>query len=245
MTDDDAREPTTEKAEKPEKKKQRRIGQRREIAKDKHEIRVFLGRDSATRKRHYHSEIFLGGAKKAEERIRELIRRHKAGEPLKANADTFESFIDEWIEAKRLSVEESSLKTYTQTIETHIRPALGSKLLARVTADDIQKLYGKLRQDGLSRVSIRYVHGVLNMIFKLAVKRKKLIGSPMAGVEIPKEWTGPRVEDEERAMTPDQVASFLAAAEGHRFERLFKLAFHVGCRPGELLALKWADLDLE
>jgi integrase len=41
------------------------------------------------------------------------------------------------------------------------------------------------------------------------------------------------------------VAKFLEAAKGVRFERLFKLAFHVGCRPGELLALKWASLDAE
>jgi integrase len=93
--------------------------------------------------------------------------------------------------------------------------------------------------------SIRYVHRLLGMIFKLAVKRKKLIGSPMAGVEIPKEKVriGASEDEEERAMSPDQVGKFLEAAKGNRFENLFKLAFHVGCRPGELLALKWADLD--
>lgn len=66
--------------DKSSKKKPRRIGQRDEIAKGKHLIRVFLGRDTATGKRHYHSEIFLGGAKQAEDRIREIIRKHRAGE---------------------------------------------------------------------------------------------------------------------------------------------------------------------
>jgi integrase len=75
------------------------------------------------------------------------------------------------------------------------------------------------------------------------VKRKKLMGSPMAGVEIPKEWGKDVDDDGATAMTADQVAKFLAAAEGNRFENLFKLAFHVGFRPGELLALKWADFD--
>lgn len=147
------------------------------------------------------------------------------------------------MEAKRLSVEESSLKTYKQAIDCHIRPALGKKLLARVTADDTQRLYGKLHEDGLSRGSVHFIHMVLNMIFKLAVKRKKLVGSPMTGVEIPREWTDNADEAEERAMTPEQVAQFLDAAQGTRFDNLFKLAFHVGCRPGELLALKRADLD--
>jgi len=225
------------------KPKPRRIGQREEIAKDKHVIRVFLGRDTSTGKRHYHSETFLGGAKQAEARIREIIRRYNAGEPIKANADTFENFLDAWLEAKKLSVEESSLKTYREKIDWYIRPTLGKKLLARVMAEDIQRLYGKLHDDGLSRATIHFVHTILGMIFKLAVKRKKLTGSPMAGVELPKEQTGDQDAPEERAMTSEQVARFLAAADGTRFDNLFKLAFHVGCRPGELLALKWGDLD--
>src|SRR5262249_41396659 len=141
-------------AEKPDKKKARRIGQREELAKGKHAIRVFLGKDTATGKRHYHSEVFLGGAKQAEDRIREIIRRHRAAEPIKANADTFETFLDEWIESRRLSVEESTLKTYTHRIELHIKPALGKKLLARITADDIQQFYTKLHKQGLDRLTI-------------------------------------------------------------------------------------------
>src|SRR5262245_25956096 len=46
-------------------------------------------------------------------------------------------------------------------------------------------------------------------------------------------------------MTPSQVTRFLASAAGTRFEVLFNLAFHLGCRPGELLGLKWADIDAE
>src|SRR5262249_27865676 len=232
--------------EKPKKKKrqQRRTGQRTEIVREKkYVIRVFLGKDSVSNKRRYFSEVFYGGAKQADDRIRELIRRHRAGEPLKASADAFESFLDEWIEAKRLSVAESSLKTYTFAVDRHIKPALGKKILTRITSDDVQRLYGKMRADGSSRGHIQYVHAVLNMIFKLAVKRKKLIGSPMAGVEIPKAWTEAEDEKEERAMTPEQVAKFLEAAKGTRFEHLFTLAFHVGCRPSEMLGLRWTDLD--
>ncbi len=229
------------------KPKTRRIGQRTELEKGKHLIRVFLGKDSSTGKRHYHSEIFLGGARQAEDWIRELIRRHKVGEPLKAGSDTLGSFLDEWIEAKRLSVEESSLVTYQGAVNNHIRPSIGNLLLTRVTADDIQRMYGKLREkDKLDMVMIRYVHKILGMIFKLAVKRKKLNGSPMAGVEIPKEITQDDDDNQvgdDRAMTSDQVKLFLNAASGNRFENLFKLAFHIGCRPGELLALKWKDLD--
>src|SRR5262249_23769060 len=195
--------------EKPDKKKRKpprpSPGQRQTIvAGKKYRIRVFLGRDAAG-KRHYHSETFHGSAGQAEDRIREIIRRHRAGEAIKANADTFGAFLDEWIEAKRMSVVETSFETYKRKVEAHIRPALGNKLLARITADDIQRFYGKLRTDGLSRASIGHIHTVLGMVFKLAVKRKKLMGSPMAGVEIPKEWAEDEDGAAERAMTPEQV----------------------------------------
>src|SRR5262249_15053597 len=162
-------------------------------------------------------------------------------EAINANADTLGAFLDEWLEAKRLNVAESSYVTYKEVVEVRIRPAFGKKMMARITADDVQRLYGKLRDEKLSLTYIRYVHAVLGMIFKLAVQRKKLMGSPMAGVLIPKEWGQDRDEDSARAMTADQVAKFLEAAQESRFENLFKLAFHVGFRPGELLALKWDD----
>jgi integrase len=234
------------KAGKPAKKKPRRsVGQRTTIiASKKYFIRVFLCKDSAGRKR-YHNETVHGTAAQADDRIREVRRRHLAGEAIKANADTFGSFLDEWIEAKKLSVAESSHKTYKQTVEKHIRPALGSKMLVTVTADDVQRFYGKLHDDGLDLSFIRSVHTVLGMVFKLAVKRKKLMGSPMAGVEIPKAWgqAEDEAEDGANAMTAEQVAQFLEAAKGERLENLFKLAFFSGFRPGELLGLKWADFD--
>lgn len=230
---------------KPDKKKPkpRRVGQRTTIvAGKKYVLRVFLEKDAAGRK-HYHSETFHGDAAAAEDRIREIIRRHRAGEAIKANADTFGAFLDEWLEAKRLNVAESSYETYREVVEVRIRPAFGKKMMARITADDIQRMYGRLHDERLSLTYIRYVHAVLGMVFKLAVQRKKLMGSPMAGVLIPKQWGQADDEDGAAAMTAEQAVKFLEAAQGSRFENLFKLAFHVGFRPGELLALKWPDFD--
>src|SRR5262245_35864333 len=123
MTDDDAKEPTTEKAEKA-KPKSRRVGQRDTIvAGKKYVLRVFLGKDAAG-KRHYHSETFHGTAGQAEDRIREIIRRHRAGEAIRASADTFGAFLDEWLESKLLGVVETSYETYKRKVESHVRPAL-------------------------------------------------------------------------------------------------------------------------
>lgn len=228
----------------PDKKKrpERRTGQRETlIAGKKYRIRVFLTKDAAGKKR-YHSETFHGTAGQAEDRIREIIRRHRAGEAIKANAESFSALLDAWLESKKLAVAESSLETYRYALDKHIRPALGAKLLVRITADEIQSFYTNLHADKISRSYIRYLHVMLGMIFKFAVKRKKLMGSPMAAVEVPKEWADGD-DDRAEAMDAGQVGRFLEAAAGNRFENLFKIAFHVGFRPGELLALKWDDFD--
>lgn len=68
------------------------------------------------------------------------------------------------------------------------------------------------------------------------------MGSPMAGVEAPKEWGQGEDDDGAEVMTAEQVAKFLAAAEGNQFETLFKIAFHANgaCQnhdyPGRLRA---------
>src|SRR5499426_42880 len=100
-------------AGKPKKRPEpRRVGQRTTlIPGKKYKLRVFLCYDAAG-KRHDHCETFHGNAGQAEDRIREIIRRAKSGEAIKANADTFGAFLDEWIESKKLSVEESTIGAY-------------------------------------------------------------------------------------------------------------------------------------
>src|SRR5262249_22668079 len=83
--------------EKPDKKKRERrpVGQRETvIANKRYRLRVYLGKDAAG-KRRIHNETYDGTANQADERIREIKRRHKSGEAIKPSADTFSMFLDE------------------------------------------------------------------------------------------------------------------------------------------------------
>jgi len=227
-----------------QKRKSRGAGQIVERGPDKYLLRIFLGRDSAG-KRHYHDETFHGKKRQAQDRLRVLLTKHKAGESLKINKDTLGVFLDEWLGANP-DLKESSIAHYKRTLNLYVRPNIGGLLVAKIEADDIQALYKNLGEGGLSRSSVNYVHTLLKSVFKLALRRRKVPFNPMDGVDAP---GGKRAEEEKKAgraarvMTPDQVALFLASADETRFGSLFILAFHTGCRPGELLGLKWADLD--
>lgn len=227
-----------------QKRKSRNTGQVIERGPDKYLIRVFLGRASAG-KRHYHDETFHGKKRQAQDRLRVLLTKHKAGESLKINKDTLGVFLDEWLGANP-DLKESSIAHYKRTLDLYVRPKLGNLMLAKIEAGDIQTLYKNLAEGGLSRTSVNYVHTLLKSVFKLALRRRKVPFNPMDGVDAP---GGKRAEEDKKAnraarvMTPAQVAQFLAAAEDTRFGTLFTLAFHTGCRPGELLGLKWSNLD--
>jgi len=230
---------------KKKKGKRARTGQVQEVAKGKWRIRFSLGKDGGSGKRLVYTETYAAENKgQAEARLRELLRRRDSGEPFKYAADSFDSFLDEWLAAKKPSVAESAYKVYSDTIRLYIRPKLGKLTLARIEADTIQKLYNKLRDEKKSPSTIRQAHQILGMIFKLAIVRRKIRLSPMLGVVPPKENTD-TAEPQTKAMSAEQVARFLEAAKDNRFENLFRLAFHVGCRPGELLGLAWADINGE
>lgn len=128
-----------------------------------------------------------------------------------------------------------------------MRPKLGKLLLTKIEANDVQTHYANLAENGLSAGTLKFVHTLLKSAFKLAIKRRKLVFNPMDGVDAPGGKKAAQEQLEQRlkqVMTPEQVSSFLQAAEETRFGAIFTLAFHTGCRPGELLGLRWEDLDI-
>jgi integrase len=227
-----------------QKRKSRGAGQIVERGPEKYLIRVFLGRDSAG-KRHYHDETFHGKKRQAQDRLRVLLTKHKAGESLKINKDTLGVFLDEWLGANT-DLKDSTISHYKVILDLYIRPNIGGLMLAKIEAGEIQALYKNLAEGGLSRSTVSYVHTLLKSAFKLALRRRKVPFNPMDGVDAP---GGKRMEEEKResrmarVMTADQVTQFLMAAEDSRFGAIFTLAFHTGCRPGELLGLRWENFD--
>ncbi len=226
------------------KKKTRNNGQLIELGPDKYRLRIFEGRDT-TGERHYYSEPFFGKKKAAQERLRTLLAKNKQGEPLRLSNATLDAFLDEWLKT-RLDLKESSREHYERILGYYVRPKLGGLLLTKIEANDVQALYASLAEGGLSAGTLDFVHTLLKSAFKLAVRRRKLTFNPMDGVDKPGGKKAAQAKQErlaERIMTPEQVDSFLNAADESRFGAIFTLAFHTGCRPGELLGLKWEDLD--
>ncbi|MDX2032628.1 MAG: site-specific integrase [Blastocatellia bacterium] len=219
-------------------RKTRRMGSIVERSPGRFLIRVYVGRDS-TGRRHDHCETIRGTATAARARLQEIIRKHQSGEPLRLGADTFDAFFCEWLDANRATLKEASIASYERAARIYIRPTLGSVMLTRIDSAMIEKLFRTMREKGLSGSTVSYVSTLLKAVFRMAIERRKIAYNPMATIKAQAAGKA----REAGAMTAEQIGQFLDAAEGGRFGTLFFLGFHLGTRPGEMLGLKWADID--
>jgi integrase len=202
---------------------------------DKWLLRIFLGRDSEG-KRHYHSEMFNGRKKDAEEKLRDLLRRHQLNEPLRESGLTFSQFLDQWLAAVKLRARERTYRHYETMIDYYVRGPLGGRRLVDISSHDITAVYTNLKECRKAARTIRYVHTLLSNVFKLAMRREMVRKNPMLAVD------PPAIERREvSALTVEEIHAILGAAGDDR--ALFTIAFYTGARPCEYLALKWADVD--
>ena len=122
----------------------------------------------------------------------------------------------------------------------HINPFLGNIKLKDLRPDQIQSFYNAKLQSGTSKRSVRVIHAVLHRALKQAVMWGLLGRNPSDAIILPK--YKPR---EMQVLNQEQVHIFVSATSKSRFSMLYWLAVSTGLRQGELLGLKWSDIDFQ
>ncbi len=153
---------------------------------------------------------------------------------------TVEAYLERWLrDSVRENVRSRTYANYQMQVRRHIVPALGRILLKNLTPAHVQGLYRQKLDAGLSSSSVRYIHAVLHRALRQALRWGLVPRNVSDAVDIPK-----LVREEVRALSPEEARRFLEEARGDRFEALYVLALSCGLRRGELLGLKWMDMDL-
>ena len=156
----------------------------------------------------------------------------------------------EWLPAIRSTIRPTTYRSYEQHVQFHIVPHIGSLRLEKVNGATLNALYAKLacqgKRDGkrgLSPRTVHHVHTCLHRAFRDAVRWNRLFRNPVDAADPPK-VAGPGGR-EMKTWSAEQVRAFLEATRDDRLYPLWRLLCMTGMRRGEVLGLKWEDLDFE
>jgi integrase len=154
---------------------------------------------------------------------------------------TVSEYFDGWLsDSVRDTVRQRTYERYEQLVRVHIAPALGRARLKNLTPAHVRGLYRTKLDAGLSARTVQYIHRTLFKALKQAVDDGLIPRNAAASIKPPQPRRG-----EIRPLDREHVRAFLATVSGERLEALYVVAITAGLRQGELLGLKWEDVDLD
>jgi integrase len=176
-------------------------------------------------------------------KLTEVMANRDGGLIYDAGKLTVEEYLDRWLsDMVKGTVKETTYANYSYITRVHISPALGRVKLKSLTPAHVRGFYGEKSRSDLSAATVKKVHVVLRKALSQAVSDGLISRNAADGVKPPR-VSAPG--EEIRPLDPEECAAFLKASHGERLEALYVLAVNCGLREGELLALRWEDVDLE
>ncbi len=189
------------------------------------------------RTRHYHS--VNGTKKEAQAEALRLLNQLNSGGITTASAMKTKDWLLEWHNLYLPNIEDKTRESYLERINIRIIPAIGNIQLNALQATAIQKWINDMSKT-LSPKSIRNIFNILNASLKKAVELKMIASNPCIGVVLPK-----RQRFQGDTYTKKEIQQAIKLAEGTDMHLILQLAFSLGLRRGELLALTWHDIDFK
>ena len=161
-------------------------------------------------------------------------------------------YLDEWIERQASQLRPTTVRSYRQLIAAYLKPHLGDHRLDALDRRGIERFYARLLSAGgrrggpLSVRTVQYVHAVLHRALAHAVLDGLLEANPAGRAQPPRHRPDvEELDDEREVWDASQAARFLDFVDDHPWRALWHLAVGTGARRGELLGLRWREVDLD
>jgi integrase len=187
-------------------------------------------------------KTFYGKTRKeVQEQLKVALREQQQGTLVTGPQQTMKHYLEHWLEeVHRPAIRFTTYRGYRIFLDKHILPALGHVQVQKLTPQHVQAFYTSKLKGELSAKTVRNIHGLLHKALDNAVRWGLVPRNVCDAVSLPR-----KTRHEIQPLTRAQAQQLLEAARGHALQGLLTLAITTGMRAGELLALRWQDIDFD
>ncbi|GCF06864.1 tyrosine-type recombinase/integrase [Dictyobacter arantiisoli] len=191
-----------------------------------------------------HTRKYLYGKtrKEVQEKLRTAIAEQQQGILATGPQQTLAAYLHQWLETvHKHTIRIITYQHYESLIRNHVVPTIGHITLQKLTAQHVQSLYNDKINDNLAPRTVAMMHAILHSALDNAVRWSLVSRNVTDLVSIPRVTR----RHEVKVLNPTEAKRLIEAADGHRLKFLLILAITTGMRRGELLALRWSDIDFD
>lgn len=153
-----------------------------------------------------------------------------------------DAWFEYWIDVKKRTVRPNTVRNYTERYQHNIKPLIGDKMLTTINSIHCQAIMNKMADNGYKSTTIYQARITLYNMLEYAYQSEVIVKNPctkMVKYDIGKETT------KKSAITIENQIKFLKIIAGSSYEYQFKFMLQTGLRTGEMIALKWSDVDFD
>lgn len=210
-------------------------------------IKIDIGPDPETGRRRTRWHTVKGTLRDAQAERTRLLHELNTGDYVEPSQLSLTDYLKDWLDRQRHNVSAKTHERYSEIVRKHLIPALGHHRLAKLKPLHIQRAHTKALEEGrrdgkggLSALTVKHHHRVLSQALRQAVRLQLIPRNPCEAID------PPRPERKEmKVLNREDVGRLLKEVDGKALHIPVLLAVLTGMRRGEVLALRWQDVDLD
>ena len=177
-------------------------------------------------------------------RIWDFLDRHESKEEKKKTKTQFKAYAESWMKTFKLpKLKPKTYQSYVGYLHTHLYPAFGERFIEEIATQDVQQFMNERAH--LARKSLKSYHDLLAQILDAAVEDKIIAENPAKS----KRLANPSTKEKERMAVPEaqfrEITKNVMNLENSAEKLMLALLIFTGMRRGEVLGLRWDDIDFD